>query len=536
MKQDYRISVKWLPLIIAVVFVAGMWVGPVFFGSKSNGPSTDKLETILSVIRDSYVDEVDVDSLLEETYPELLAHLDPHSVYIPKSELQSQNDELRGAFSGIGISFSLLNDTITVLEVISGGPSEKVGLLAGDRIVTINDSVAAGKKWTNERVMTSLRGDKGTSVKLGIKRNNSPKLLTFNVVRGDIPVASVDASYIASPGVGYLRINKFGATTYDEFLQSITELREKGAQKYIIDLRGNTGGFMEPAVLMANEFLSPGSTIVSMRGRVTSNDNTIYADGTGAFMEEDLVVLMDEYSASASEIFAGAIQDNDRGCIIGRRSFGKGLVQNQIELPDSSAIRLTVARYYTPSGRCIQKSYTPGDNDSYANELLDRMSHGELYNADSIRADRSLIFKTVGGRTVFGGGGIIPDVFVANDSTGINSYYISVANAGLLQRFAFNYVDRNRTKLSMAHTTSQLLKLLPSDAVLLDDFTRFAESNGIPPRPYYINLSAATIVSQLKALIARDVLSQGAFYEIFNATDPTVMRAIMELNSPSTLK
>ena len=531
MNNKLKNPAVWIPLLIAVAFAGGVWTGSFMQDRRATGAGSEKLDTILKLIDMEYVDEVNIDSLLEVSIPDILSHLDPHSTYIPAADLQSVNDELGGSFSGIGISFSLMNDTITVLEVISGGPSEKVGLLPGDRIVTINDSVAVGKSWNNEKVMKNLRGAKGSSVKLGIRRSSSDKLLDFNIVRGDIPVTSVDASYVIAPGIGYIRVNKFGSNTFNEFLQGMITLNSEGVDKFIIDLRGNGGGLMETAIFMANEFLPYGAMIVSTHGRLGTNDAEVGADGSGSFKEAQVVVLIDEYSASASEIFAGAMQDNDRGMVIGRRSFGKGLVQNQTVLADSSALRLTVARYYTPSGRCIQKTYTPGNIDAYAGEILDRYSHGETYSQDSVHLNKNLLFKTASGRNVYGGGGIMPDIFVANDTTEITSYYLNVANAGLLQRFAFTFTDANRGRLSKAKTVDALLKMLPDDDTLLESFVDFAAENKYPARWYYINISRNLIVNQLKAIIARDLLGTGAFYEIYNATDPTVLRAVRELNA-----
>lgn len=334
----------WMPLALAVALVAGMWIGSSFFNSRHSWNSRTKLDTILELIDKNYVDEIDTDSILEASFSGLMSHLDPHSVYIPASDLQSVNEELEGSFSGIGISFNMLGDTINVLEVISGGPSEKVGILPGDRIITINDSLVAGQKWENNKVMKHLRGPKGSVVRLGIKRPTAAELLPYEVTRDDIPVTSIDASYFLDNGIGYIKINKFGATTYSEFLTSAVTLMAEGAEKFIIDLRGNGGGFMDHAVLMANEFLPAGSPIVSIKGKHTSRNNATFSDGSGTLKDKEVVVLLDEFSASASEIFAGAMQDNDRGIIVGRRSFGKGLVQNQLELPDSSALRLTIAR------------------------------------------------------------------------------------------------------------------------------------------------------------------------------------------------
>lgn len=525
-----RNPLTWLPVILAVTFLAGMWAGSSFFGSESpRNRAYNKLNEILHIVEGEYVDKIDVDSLLEQSIPDILAHLDPHSTYIPASDLQAVNDELGGSFSGIGVSFSLINDTITVFDVISGGPSEKVGLLPGDRIVSINDSSSTGKAWNNEKVMTNLRGKKGSKVKLGIKRTTAKDVLTFTVTRGDIPVTSIDAAYLANPTTGYIRVNKFGANTYSEFLQALVSLRAKGAKGFVIDLRENGGGFMEPAILMANEFLDEGRLIVSTRGRLMQNNSDTYADGTGGFKDAAVAVLIDEFSASASEIFAGAIQDNDRGMVVGRRSFGKGLVQNQTMLPDSSAIRLTVARYYTPSGRCIQKRYSDGDINAYNNDIVDRINHGELYSADSIKLDKSLIFKTVGGRSVYGGGGIMPDIFVANDTSGVTTYYLNVANAGLLNRFAFEYADRHRSELRDAKDVNELVGRLPDEDFLLQEFVNFATDNNIPARWYYINISRNLIVNQLRALIARDILNQSAYFEYINRSDIALKNAIEQL-------
>ncbi|MFA4053244.1 MULTISPECIES: S41 family peptidase [Duncaniella] len=519
----------WMPLAIAVALVAGMWIGKSFFNNSARWNSRSKLDTILEIIDRSYVDDVDPDSLLEASFAGLLSHLDPHSVYIPAADLQNVNEELSGSFSGIGISFNLLNDSINVLEVISGGPSEKAGLLAGDKIVSINDTIVAGQKWSDVKVRSSLRGPKGSVVKLGIKRHTSKKILPFEVVRGDIPVTSIDAAYMIAPKTGYVKINKFGSNTYSEFLTSVVNLMADGAEKFVIDLRGNGGGFMEPAVLMANEFLPAGSPIVSMRGKTAPDDRPTFSDGSGSLLNTELVVLIDEVSASASEIFAGAIQDNDRGLVIGRRSFGKGLVQNQIELPDSSALRLTIARYYTPSGRCIQKAYAPGTD--YDRDIINRYEHGEFYSADSIKLDKSLAFETMHGRTVYGGGGIMPDIFVPNDTAGITSYYLNVVNAGLIQKYTFDYTDRNRDRLEKSGDVAALLRMLPDDDTLLQDFVSYSQKAGVAPRWYYINISRDLLVNQLKAMIVRNVLGVEGYFKVFNELDPTVVSGVEALAS-----
>lgn len=530
MKETYRKPSVWMPLVIAVSLGIGILLGTFIFSrhaSDSESPAYEKLRNILEYISENYVDEVSIDSILEKTFPEILAQLDPHSTYIPASELQSYNIEIEGSFSGIGIRFNTLTDTITVDEVISGGPSEKVGIIPGDRIVTVNDTLIIGDEWTNERLLKILRGPRFSEVTLGIKRSNSDKLLKYTVTRDEIPVTSVDACYMITPTTGYLKINTFSKGTYDEFLTSLVNLRKQGAKNYILDLRGNGGGLMEEAVRMANEFLSRNDMIVSMRGRLEEYNAGSSANGLGSFQNEQLAVLIDETSASASEILAGAIQDNDRGLIVGRRSFGKGLVQTQIDLPDQSAMRLTVARYYTPSGRCIQKNYIPGSLSNYANEIAERYMHGENFSADSIRIDKSQVFLTSGGREVYGGGGIIPDIFVANDTIGITDYYISIYNAGLLQKFSFTYTDSNRERFADVLTTEDVLAILPSDDSLLTQFVSYAQKEGkIAPRWFYINQSRDLIVNILKALIARDLLGTSAYYEVINRTDSTIKHAL----------
>lgn len=524
----------WIPLTVALAFVGGMLSTKGLFVQDRSASGNNKLNTLLNIIGHEYVDAVDTDSLMETMYPQLLSGLDPHSVYIKAEDLEAVNSELEGSFSGIGITFNMLNDSINVLEVLSGGPSEKVGLLAGDRIVTINDSVVAGKKWSNEKVMSWLRGESGTKVRLGIRRSTSPELLPFEVTRGPIPVTSIDASYLIDDETGYIRVNKFGRTTYDEFYTDMVKLRDAGAKRYVVDLRGNGGGFMEMAVMMANEFLPAGQLIVATHGRDESAESTAVSDGGGTFQNAELTVLIDEFSASASEIFAGAIQDHDRGLVVGRRSFGKALVQRQMELPDGSAVRLTIARYYTPSGRCIQKTYTHGENLDYAHEIVDRYNSGEIFNGDSIKHDDSMIFKTDAGRVVYGGGGIMPDIFVPNDTAEITSYYLNVLNKGLLQKFSFDFTDRHRAELKNAGSVNAMLKVLPPDEELLVEFVDYAKYNGVPARWYYINISRKLIVKDLKALIARDVFGTSAFYKVNNLTDPTVVRALQEMRRGAT--
>ena len=520
----------WLPIAIAVAMALGIFIGSSFAVNKPVADNDRKLNSILNLIAQDYVDTTNLHDLIEMSIPEILSKLDPHSVYFSADELKEASDDLNGTFSGIGISFVLMNDTIGVVEVIPGSPSEKVGIMPGDRIIMIDDSAATGEKMTNGAVTKRIRGPKGSKVKLGIKRQNSKNMLTFTVTRGDIPVNTVDAYYMIDKNTGYVKINQFGRHTYDEFITAMASLNDEGAKRYIIDLRGNGGGFMEMAVLMVNEFLPADEPIVYTRGRYKRDDSELWSDGNGSFQDAEVAVLIDEFSASASEIFAGALQDNDRGLIVGCRSFGKGLVQKEFVLPDSSAIRLTTARYYTPSGRCIQKDYKEGMLN-YEKEVLDRYMNGELYSRDSMKIDKSQVFSTLhSGRTVYGGGGIVPDIFVARDTSGITNYYIEVANAGLLQRYAFNYCEKNRESLNKMEDYKQFLRMAPSDDVIIKDFADFASANGFAPRWYYINLSHDVIVTSLKALIARDIFGNQAYYPILNRNDKTVQEALKALN------
>lgn len=514
---------SWVPIAIAASLVVGIWLGLLFSGQKA-GEYDRKLNNILNLISNEYVDDIEIDSLIELSIPEILSNLDPHSYYLSAKELQMAEDDLNGSFSGIGISFQLDDDTVYVIEVIPGGPSEKAGLVAGDKIISADGKSLVGLE--QSKIMETLRGTKGSRVKLGIKRLTSDKPVSIVVTRGDVPVKAVDASYMIEKNTGYVRVNQFGRTTYDEFMQALTTLKSEGAKRYIVDLRGNGGGYMEMAIYMANEFLPANQLIVSTKGRYKNNDTKVWSDGNGSFKEDEIIVLIDEFSASASEIFAGAIQDNDRGLIVGCRSFGKGLVQKQFDLGDKSAIRLTIARYYTPSGRCIQKDYKAHGLLSYEKELYERYKKGELYNQDSIKTDKKQQFKTMHGRTVYGGGGIIPDIFVPQDTTAITSYYISISNAGLIPQFVLKYVQSNRGMLKVAKDYKQLLRMLNNNEQLLNDFVDFAAQHGVPARWYYINLSKDLIIKTIKALIARDLFGQSAFYPIYNRNDNTVEAAL----------
>ena len=525
-----RIVVALVPIVLALGLVGGIFMGRIF-NQRSTSADEEKLKTILGLIQNEYVDDVSLDSIMEGTYAGLMDMLDPHSVYIPASDVEGVTDELEGSFSGVGVSFQIISDTVNIIEIVPGGPAETVGLKPGDKILSANGINLTGTNATTEKVYKNLRGPKGTQVKLEVKRANSAKPLSFTVTRGDVPQTSVDAQYLLSEGIGYIRVSKFARTTYEEFSNALQTLQAKGAEKFVIDLRGNSGGYMDQAVYMVNEFLPPDKMIVYTKGKNPINETSYVSTGGGHYLDNEIVVLTDEFSASASEIFAGAIQDNDRGLVIGRRSFGKGLVQNQLPLPDNSAIRLTVARYYTPSGRSIQKEYKLGEGYKYDTDLSERYKNGEFYNADSIKLDKSKKFLTTTGRIVYGGGGIMPDVFVPEDTTGMTSYYISVNNGGLIQQYAYDVAAKNRAKLSSAKSIEQFLSSLPNDNRLLEGFVDYAASKGVPARWYYINQSKDLILRQLKAIIARDVLGYAKFIEILNSNDKTIMRALKALQS-----
>lgn len=523
-----------LPFLLAVGVGCGIFIGR-YITTKSLTAKEEKLRMVLGLIQSDYVDRLDMDSLIEATFPDLMASLDPHSAYIPASELQAVNDDLSGSFSGVGVSFQIINDTVQVIEVIPGGPAEKVGIQPGDRIVRADTVDLTKKNITSQDVFKTLRGEKGSTVILEVKRYGQKKGVIFDVVRGDIPVNSVDVTYMLSDDTGYLKVTKFSRNTYQEFFNALNDLKSQGATSFVIDLRGNSGGFMDQAIFMANEFLPAGRLIVYTQGRKMENEYMAMSDGRGRFQDYPIVVLTNESSASASEIFAGAIQDNDRGLIIGRRTFGKGLVQNQTELPDSSAIRMTVARYYTPSGRSIQKEFQRGKIDQYEMDIVDRYSHGEFYNADSIKLDKAKIFHTTNGREVYGGGGIMPDIFVPEDTTGFTSYYMAVANQGLIQKYAYQVADEYREKIQGNRTIENLTRKMPPDQQLLENFVAYAVTKGVPARWYYINRSSELIISQLKAMIARDVLGYPAFIEILNKDDNAVKTGLQQIqtgNSP----
>lgn len=521
---------RFTPLIIAVSIVAGIIIG-TFYAKHYSGTklgiingSSNKLNALLRVIDDQYVDTVNMTDLVEKAMPQILAELDPHSTYIPAQNLEEVNSELEGSFSGVGIQFTIQEDTIHVNDVVAGGPAEKVGVMAGDRIVTVDDSLFVGKGLTNEKAMRSLKGPKGSEVKLGIKRATEKELLSFTIVRGDIPQNTIDAAYMIDDNFGYILISKFGRTTHVELLNAIAQLNHQKCKGLIIDLRDNTGGYMEAATRMVNEFLPEGKLIVYTQGRKYPRLEE-YANGTGSCQQTPLVVLVNEGSASASEIFAGAIQDNDRGTIVGRRSFGKGLVQQPIDFSDGSAIRLTIARYYTPSGRCIQRPYENGKDSKYEMDWITRYEHGEFFSKDSIKLDENLRYATSLGRPVYGGGGIMPDVFVPQDTTGISSYLIEVSNKGVILQFSFQYTDRNRAKLKEFENEESLLKYLSRQGIV-EQFIRFADSKGIKRRNLLIHKSRKVLERNLYGSIIYNMLGREEYVRYINQSDATVQKAL----------
>ena len=483
-----------------------------------------KLQLAEFAISSLYVDKVDEDKLVETAIVSMLEELDPHSTYSDPEEVKRLNEPLQGNFDGIGIQFNMATDTLFVIQPVSGGPSEKVGILAGDRIIEVNDTVIAGVKMNTDEVMRRLRGPKGSTVTVKVLRAGVKELLPFTIKRDKIPVYSLDASYMVEGKIGYIRVNRFAATTGQEFTDAFHKLQKQGMKDLILDLQGNGGGYLNAAISLCDQILGKKELIVYTEGRRNPRSE-FEAKGDGDFQKGRLVVLVDEFSASASEIVTGAIQDWDRGIVVGRRTFGKGLVQRPIDLPDGSMIRLTIARYYTPSGRCIQKKYEMGNTDAYDQDIYNRYMHGEFDSADSIKMDDSLKYQTVGGRTVYGGGGIMPDIFIPRDTSGVTSYYSNVVNSGVLYLYALEYSDRHREKLGSFKTWEELYNYLQQQP-LLSDFVNFAATKGIKRRPTLINISGKLIENQLQAYIVRNFFDEAGFYPIFLKDDVTLLRAI----------
>ena len=522
---------RFTPLLIAIGTIAGIFIGTFYTSHFSGGriniinTGTSKVGYLLQLIDNNYVDTVDMNTLVEDAMPQILSELDPHSSYFGPKEAEESVEDLKGSFSGIGVQFTMERDTVNVMSVIHGGPSEKVGILAGDRIVTADTISLVGMD--SEKVMKQLRGAKGSKVRLGIKRHGSSDLQYFTVERGDIPVVSVDAYFMMSEKTGYIRVKNFGEQTYAEMLVALANLNMEGMRQLIVDLRGNRGGYMHIAIQMVNEFLPSGKLIVYTEGRKSPREE-FHSDGRGTFQKLPIVVLVDEGSASASEIFAGAIQDNDRGTIVGRRTFGKGLVQQPMEFRDGSVVRLTVARYYTPSGRCIQKPYEKGHGEEYENDLIMRYERGEFFSQDSIRQEGEQYHTSIG-RIVYGGGGITPDVFVPEDTTGVTSYYREAVLTGLIRQFAFAYSDENRAKLTSLQTADRMEKFLRREN-LLEKFAQFGEKHQLRRRNLMLQKSRRLFERNIYGTIIYNVGEMRDYLMFLGKDDPTVLKAQEILN------
>jgi carboxyl-terminal processing protease len=515
-------------LALVVGFVVGNYFAPQALGRRFFLSSGNKINVILDIVEEDYVDSVNMKEMVEDVIPKLIGELDPHSAYIPADKFQGANEELEGHYGGIGAGYVIQDDTIMVVNVVPGGPSEQAGVEAGDRLITVDGlAYTAGQSVSPDSIIATLRGPVGTKIKFEIKKRLSDTVIEYEIVRGEIPDNTVLTSYEVSKGIGLIKIRKFARTTYDEFIQAMAKLSAAGCSSFILDLRSNTGGILDIAVNMANDFLSKGRMIVYTEGRAFERSEAV-ANGAGSFQENQLVVLMDEISASASEVVAGAIQDNDRGLIIGRRSYGKGLVQKPIKLSDGSALRLTIARYYTPSGRCIQRNYVLGKSGEYEQEWIDRFYHGEAFSQDSIKFNESLKYYTSVGRVVYGGGGIMPDIFVPRDTSGVTSYYMNLENHNIFYRYAFKYVDQRREMLKRYKDYKSLYNYLLKEPVV-NEIVGFANSQGIKPRLHLINISYNIIQNQAIAYIIGNVLGNEWLFPVVMKQDPVVLKAIETL-------
>lgn len=522
-------SNRLTPLLMALCVVIGILVGTFyanhFSGNRLNiiNSGSNRLNNLLHIIDDQYVDKVNIDSLVDKAIPQILADLDPHSVYISAKDVQQATDDLKGSFSGVGIEFVIRDDTIRVQGVVKNGPAEQAGILAGDKIVSVDGKPFVGKVVTNSEAMRRLKGPKDTKVKIGVVRYGQKKVKQFTITRGDIPQKSISAAYMLDENTGYIKIKNFGENTYPELLIALAKLSQEGFGNLVIDLRDNTGGYLNSAVQMANEFLPKNRLIVYTEGRRSPRQD-FKSDGRGSYQNIPLVVLINEASASASEIFAGAMQDNDRATIIGRRSFGKGLVQKQMDFPDGSMIRLTVARYYTPSGRCIQKPYVSGDNQDYEEDLIVRYQHGEFFSQDSIK-HTGPAYHTVIGRTVYGGGGITPDIFIPEDTVDYTLYFKEAAMSGLILQFAFEYTDKYRPKLSSFETMPELSAYLDKQNTV-DKFASYADKNGLRRRNLLIKKSHHLLERFINSRIIYNIMDEEDWIEYLNLDDNVIKAAL----------
>lgn len=516
------------PLILAIVLAGGIYIGSKLqFNNNTSGfvfnSEPNKLDFILNLIESDYVDTVSKDKLIEKTIPLLLEQLDPHSVYIPAKDLQVVSEPLEGNFEGIGVQFNILNDTVLVINTISGGPAEKVGVLAGDKIVTINDSIFSGTNINNEMVIKKLKGERGTTVKIGVARTGYSELLNFEITRDKIPIYSVDVSYMIDKNIGYIKISTFARTTYDEFVQALNKLKKQGMQQLILDLRSNGGGYLDAAIKISDEFLDEDELIVYTEGKARPRAD-YKATAEGLFKKGELVVLIDSWSASASEIVSGAVQDNDRGLIIGRRSYGKGLVQEPTFFRDGSAMRLTIARYYTPTGRSIQKSYNHGLKD-YEMDLMNRYEHGEFENADSTHFTDTVKYLTKGGKVLYGGGGIMPDVFVPIDTTSYNKFYTEVSRKAMIYNFALSYTNQHREELTKLKSYHEIVNHLQNKNIL-GSFLKKVRKDGINPGSRELQQSEVLIKTYLYAYICRNILDNEGYYPVIKDIDDVLQEAI----------
>jgi carboxyl-terminal processing protease len=524
---------RYMPLILAMCVIVGILIGTFyanhFSGNRLNviNSGSNKLSNLLHIIDDQYVDTININDVVEKAIPQILAELDPHSVYITAKDAEVASDDLKGSFYGIGIEFIINNDTISVQNVIAGGPAQKAGLLAGDKIVTIDGKPFVGKECTNEEAMHRLKGPDKSTVTVGIKRYGSKEVKNYTITRGEVKTKSISATYMLNEKTGYIRIKNFGENTYAEMLVSLAQLANDGFENLVIDLRDNTGGYLEAAVQMANEFLPKDRLIVYTQGRKSARQN-YNSDGRGTYQHLPLVVLINENSASASEIFAGAMQDNDRATIVGRRSFGKGLVQQQIAFPDGSMVRLTIARYYTPSGRCIQKPYSAGENKDYEKDIVERYQHGEFFSKDSIKHEGPA-YHTISGRTVYGGGGITPDIFIPEDTTDVTSYYRAASMTGLIMQFALTYTDENRLKLNSFREMQELADYLVKQN-LVDKFATYADKHDLQRRNLMIQRSYNLLETHINSRIIYNVLDEQAWTEYLNLKDKVIKAALKVLN------
>lgn len=526
-------------LIVVACAVIGFFVGAGMVRVKeqlhphANYVGLNKLDALLNLISNKYVEDVDEKTLIEKLIPITLEELDPHSVYLTAEDLAKANEDIEGSFSGVGIQFNIREDTVRVVAIVNGGPAERAGLKAGDRIISIDDSSFVGEKINNDLVLKTLRGEKQSKVNVGVLRYGTDDILHYSLIRDDIPVNSVDASYRIGDNIAYIKIGNFSKTTYNEFLTIVNRLKkEENCDRLIIDLRGNPGGLMGSALAILNELLPRHRLMLYVEGKSYPREDS-YSDGRGAFMDMPVIVLMDEWSASASEILAGAIQDNDRGYIVGRRSYGKGLVQQQIPFKDGSAVRLTVAHYYIPSGRCVQKPYEKGDFEDYEMDLVNRYQRGEFSSADSIHMNDSLIFQTANGRTVYGGGGIMPDYFVALDTTQASQWYTDVYNKNLVYLFSAGYADTHRETLNTFKNSESLTEYLEKQN-LMEAFVQYATSKGVAYDRNGVEDSRKEVTTQIFAYIARNIINENAFWEMLQKDDETLLKAISLMDGLKT--